>query len=304
MRKSLIFGANGYIGRHITHSLYKQGFKVIPSGKSPTSIDGYSTYIQADITDKMQLKKIDFDVDEIYILSGLTGTDTDKETSAKMHEVNEIGLANILEQHQSSKSKALLIYPSTRLVYKGKTNEFLSEDDEKLPLTPYAVSKLNAEDLLQQYALKTSCNYVIFRICVPYGNLFDRDYSYGTIGFFLRKVKKQQPITLFGKGLQKRTFTHIEDISNIMTSVYPNKNCYNTVFNIGGNDHLSLAEAAELFSKKFGVAIEFIPFPKAAQKVESGDTIFSDKNWQACSPYLYQHHLKTWLNNRTQVIKK
>lgn len=296
MRNALVFGANGYLGRHVCYELRQQKINVIPSGSSALSVDGATNYIQADITNKEQLEKIDFNVDEIYILSGLTGTSSDKEISAKMHEVNEIGLINILSQHQQSKSKALLIYPSTRLVYKGKENVYLTEEDEKLPLTPYAVSKLNAENLLQEYALKTSCNYVIFRICVPYGNLFNRDYSYGTIGFFLKKVKEQQPITLFGKGLQKRTFTHIEDVASIMTAFFPLKKCYNSIINIGGNDHLCLVEAAKMFANKFNVSIEYIPFPAAAQKIESGDTIFSDTKLQKCFPYQYQHHLKSWLN--------
>lgn len=297
MRKALVFGANGYIGRHICYVLCQKKINIIPSDLSSQSVDGYTNYIQADITNMAQLKKIDFDVDEIYILSGLTGTATDEETITKMHKVNEVGLLNILAQHQYLNSKALLIYPSTRLVYRGKEGICLTEEDEKLPLTPYAITKLKAEKLLQEYAIKTSSNFVIFRICVPYGNLFDKNYSYGTIGFFLKKVREKQPITLFGKALQKRTFTHIEDIAKIMTTVFPLKKCYNSVFNIGGSDHLSLVETAKMFANKFNTTVAHISFPPAAQKIESGDTIFSDEKWQACSSYQYQHDFKSWLQN-------
>ena len=43
-------------------------------------------------------------------------------------------------------------------------------------------------------------HFTIFRICVPYGNLIDELYSYGTIGFFINRAMKGQNITIYGDG--------------------------------------------------------------------------------------------------------
>ncbi len=68
-------------------------------------------------------------------------------------------------------------------------------------------------------------DYTIFKICVPYVNNFGDAYSYGTLGFFLSKAIRGECITLFGDGSIRRTFTHVDDISQIVArsieSPYP-----------------------------------------------------------------------------------
>lgn len=52
--------------------------------------------------------------------------------------------------------------------------------------------------------------------------------------------------------------------------------CANDVFNIGGEDY-SLKEMAELIAKKYGVGVEYVPWPDVALKIESGDTVFDSE---------------------------
>lgn len=65
----------------------------------------------------------------------------------------------------------------------------MKEDDEKETKTIYAVNKIACENLLYAYRQNFDIPYTIFRICVPFGNMFSDDYSFGTIGFL--SVKHQ-----------------------------------------------------------------------------------------------------------------
>ena len=214
-----------------------------------------------------------------------------------MKSVNELGLLTILQQHQQSNSIAKIIFSSTRLVYKGQSNVFLKENDQQEALTPYAQTKINGEQLLAFYQEHAGINYTIFRICVPYGNAFDGAYSYGTTGFFLSKAQNGENISIYGKGNQKRTFTHVEDIINVILATIPHTKSNNQIYNIGGNDHLSLKEVAEMVAHKFNVKLDFVSFPEQAAKIESGDTIFDDLKLQFDFPYTYQHHIKKWIDS-------
>lgn len=295
MQKSIVFGANGYLGRHLTYFLQNHQHNVTPIGKSPVSIDNHENYKSIDIIDFKKIREVDFDVDYIFVFAGLTGTDIGFDKFDDFINSNEVGLLNILKHLVDTKSKARIIFPSTRLVYKGIQNTFLKEDSEKQALTIYAQNKLSCENYLKMYANRFGVNHTIFRICVPYGNLFSEEYSYGTIGFFLNKAKTNNNITLFGKGEAKRTFTHIEDICISIIKTLEFKSSINTVFNIGSNDNLSLLETAKLFSNKYQVNIDFFDWPSEAFKIESGDTLFDDEKIITLTNYQYKHSLSEWI---------
>lgn len=297
MKKSVVFGANGYIGRHLVYYLNKQGQQVLASDVAQTSIDDHQKYVPIDITNANAVAALDFDVDYIYCFGGLTGTNVGFDKYKDFVEVNEIGLLNILNHHRNSKSKARIVFPSTRLVYKGQQDVFLKEDDQKEALTIYAQNKLSCEEYLKQYATNFNIDFTIFRICVPYGNVFDDKFSYGTVGFFLNKAKNNEIITLFGKGELRRTFTHVEDICNAIFATLKQVSSKNNIFNIGSNDNLSLLEVASFFAEKYKVEITFNSWPESALKIESGDTIFNDDKLITTTKFEYQHSIKKWIEN-------
>lgn len=88
----------------------------------------------------------------------------------------------------------------------------------------------------------------------------------------------------------------MEDIINVILKTIPHTKSDNQVYNIGGNDHLSLKEVAEMVAHKFNVKLDFVPFPEQAAKIESGDTIFDDLKLQFDFPFTYQHYIAEWLN--------
>lgn len=295
--KSIVFGANGYIGRHLVHYLNQQSEVIISSDIASQSVDGLANYHSIDITNLEQINTLDFNVDYIFCFGGLTGTHVGFDKFRTFIEVNEIGLLNILTHHKNTQSKAKIIFPSTRLVYNGQQNVFLKEDDPKAALTIYAQNKLSCEEYLKQYAINFNIDYTIFRICVPYGNIFGENFSYGTVGFFYNKAKQQQNISLFGKGELKRTFTHVEDVCTIIIETIKLPGSTNTIFNIGSNDNLSLLDVANLFANKFNVQVEFEKWPDDALKVESGDTIFDDTRIKSLVNYNYKNSIKNWIEN-------
>jgi UDP-glucose 4-epimerase len=294
MKKALVFGANGYLGRHIAYLLKQHNISFIPTGQAVTSVDNYTNYKKIDITKNSELDQLDFNVDYIFMFAGLTGTQNSPELKKKFAEVNEQGLINILE-HCKKIPDVRIIFPSTRLVYKGVENTPLLESDQKEAKTIYAENKLNCEKILFDYNFKYKIDYTVFRICVPYGNLIDKTYSYGTIGFFISKASKGENITIYGDGSLKRTFTHVKDICEIILKSIHINSTKNKIYNIGSNDSLSLLDVADFVSNKYNVGVEFIDWPKEALKIESGDTIFNDTKLQKEVNYKYQYSLKEWV---------
>ena len=170
----------------------------------------------------------------------------------------------------------------------------LKEDDAKEAKTIYAANKLNSENILWMYKNAFGIDYTIFRICVPYGNLFDDQFSYGTLGFFINKAKNKESITLYGDGLIGRTFTHVSDISSIIINSIQTKITKNEIYNIGG-ENMNLRDVARMIAKKYGVEVTYSNWPYLALKLESDDTIFDDSKLRDAVPVQYKNTIQKWL---------
>ncbi|WP_281511422.1 NAD-dependent epimerase/dehydratase family protein [Alistipes finegoldii] len=270
--RTAIIGANGYIGRHLEFYLKQKGIVPMCYDMQEELRDNYA---RVDLTSKKSIKRIDLDVDYIYMFAGLTGTYSGFDRYESYFNVNEIGLLNLLDAIRKSVYRPKIVYPSTRLVYKGMDKP-LKEEDEKETRTPYAVNKLACEGILYAYNKSFDIPYTVFRICVPYGNMLSTDYSFGTIGFFIKQARSGNNIPLYGGGNAKRTFTHIEDLCCQVVRGALTKRSNGEVYNIGGQT-LSLKAAAEIVADRCGVKVVAVEWPDRDLRIESGHTYFDDK---------------------------
>ncbi len=296
--KTVIIGANSFIARNLIYELKKSKECIqlnlydIQNNQS----DNEKNYTQINLLNKEDIKKIDFNCDIIYIFTGKTGTLKGFDEYEDFLKINELTLLNILDEYIRSNSKAKIIFPSTRLVYKGKEGK-LNENSEKEFKTIYSINKFACEEYLKMYNRLYNIPYVIFRICVPYGTMIKNASSYGTIEFMLKKAKNKEDICLYSQGELRRTFTHIKDLTGALIAGANSKQCLNDIYNIGGED-LSLYDVAKEISKKYEVGIKFIPWDDNALKIESGDTVFDSDKLDRLLNFKYKYKLKNWIEER------
>lgn len=273
MKKIGVIGANGYLGKHIVSYLQRHYDVNVDSYDIVTECD-LPNYHKVDLTDKESIKVLNLDVDYIFMFAGLTGTYNGFNEYQKFISINELGLLNLLDAIKNSEYRPKVIFPSTRLVYKG-VDKSLKEDDLKECKTIYAANKLACEGYLQAYHDSFDIPYTIFRICLPYGNLLSTDYSFGTVGFFIKQAKAGKDITLYGGGNIKRTFTHMEDLCYQIIEGSFHHESNGQTYNVGG-ETLSLHDAAEIIAAKYGTKVTEIPWPERDLRIESSHTYFDD----------------------------
>ena len=294
-----LLGANGYIGRHLAYYLNQKGFKVfaydIQAERNPNIPDTVS-YEQFDICNNYEHIKLD--VDYLFVFSGITGTKNGFDNYRTFIEVNEIGLLNILSKVKDMEIKPKIIFPSTRLVYKGEDYP-LPESAEKEAKTIYAANKIACELYLKMYANCFDIKYTVYRICVPYGNQFDGEFSYGTVGAFLNRAKSGGTITLYGDGSIKRTLTHVlsicQQIADSMIMAESDNNTYNIV-----GETFSLKEIAERIASVYGTPVTFIPWNEMDWKIESKSTVFDGTAIENIISSCPQRSFTKWLNGILQ----
>lgn len=300
MKKVTIIGANSYIARNVLYSLQNmdEQFKIMLYDCSDLQIDGAANYERVNMLSSDSIKKLDLDCDIIFMFVGKTGSANGFDDFDTFLNINERALLNLVNEYRRQQSQAKIIFPSTRLVYKGKKGP-QKENAEKEFKTIYAINKYACEQYLEQYNRVFGLQYCIFRICIPYGTMIKSATSYGTAEFMLSKATKGENISLYGNGSARRTLTHMEDLCNILIRGALSDKCKNDVFNIGGEDY-SLKEMAELLAEKYGVHIDYVPWPEVALKIESGDTVFDDTKLQSLCPYEFKHSFSEWVKTELE----
>lgn len=236
-------------------------------------------YTKIDFSDVSEVMKIDFSVDIIMIFIGKTGTVVGFDQYKSFIEINEIMLLNILNCYSNKKSSARIIYPSSRLIYRN-SDEKISEESVIDCKSIYAMTKYSAENYLRMYKEVFGINYVILRICTPIGTLLKDFGHYGTFEIFKNQAIEKSEITIFGDGLQKKTFTDMSDICKAFALLSDRDNIRYSDYNLGGQE-LSLLEIAQSIAKEYNVPVKHIPWPEIYLKVDGGSVVFDSSRFDS-----------------------
>lgn len=293
----LIVGANGYLGRHVTKLLDGKGLPFLAADLAPASVDGHKSYASIDVLKEGALDGHAEKFDYVLVFAGLTGTYDGFKNYKKFVELNETALLHLLDSVRKNNPGAKIIFPSSRLVYRGQKDNPLNEDAEKEFKTIYAINKFAGEQYLAMYQRSFGLDFSVFRICVPYGNLIDDKLSFGTISHMVTKAAKGEDIVLYGDGGQKRSLIHIEDVTEILIEAATNPATDNGVYNIGGPDTLSLRDIAGEIAGLYGVSVKSVEWPPEQLAIESGDTIFDSGKIMKIVKYRYRHDFRSWVKS-------
>jgi len=159
--------------------------------------------------------------------------------------VNAGGTAAILEASRRN-SVGRFVYASTWEVYGEPRYEPMDEMHPCGPKHPYSVSKLAGDLITQTYGDQGSPSTVVLRLGTTYGPGMRTN---GVIPSFVLRALSGQPIEIQGTGSQSRQFTHVTDVANAFAlaveSAAPAR-----VYNIVGNDRISIREVAEMISQR------------------------------------------------------
>ena len=276
MKKIGIIGAGSFLARNFIEYVVSSGldYNFELYGHRTESEYKQFIYKQVDFGDCNSIKEnINFDVDALMIFIGLTGTINGFERSSDFVLVNEIYLLNILKVCSEESFRPLIVYPSSRLVYKSNEYNKVSEDSPRECKTIYAVTKQAAESYLKVFENAYGIRFVILHICTPIGSLLCDDGNYGTFEIFKNQALQKRKISVFGDGKQRKTFTYIIDICEAFVRIVEKQETDYSEYNLGGND-LSLLDIASYIAKSYDAVIEHVEWPEMYRKVDGGSVVF------------------------------
>ena len=144
-----------------------------------------------------------------------------------------------------------LVQISTSSVY-GETATGNEESDLK-PTSPYGISKLAAENLIDAYSTQFGLRYTILRYFSVYGPRQRPDMAYNLI---CQSILEGKEFLVFGDGTQSRSNTFVSDVvdATIIAALSP---AANEIYNIGGSEEVSLLEVISIIENVVGKKAKF-----------------------------------------------
>lgn len=251
----LVTGGAGFIGSHLCDYLVNQNKKVIcldnlKSG-STSNIDHLLNnknfkFIQHDIT---ELFKIEEPVAEIYHLASLASPLHYQQNPLETALANTLGTNNLIKLALEKGAKFL--YASTSEVYGDpevhpQHEEYSGNVSCIGPRACYDESKRFGETLIVSYMQQHSLNGKIVRIFNTYGPKLKVDDG-RVISNFIVQALKNEPLTVYGKGDQTRSFCYISDL--IVGLVKMMKSNHHGPINLGNPNEHAILDIAEKIKK-------------------------------------------------------
>ena len=218
--KLAITGALGHIGSRFIHALRRGQVDDVLliddlSAQRYCSMfqlprDVRFTLREADVT-RCDLKALLADRDCVIHLAAVTNAAASFDAQEEVERVNYVGTEKVA--HACIETSCRLIFPSTTSVY-GTQAEVVDEDctpDELKPQSPYADSKLRAENLIQKLSSEHGLRAIICRLGTIFG--VSKGMRFHTaVNKFIWQACQGQPLTVWRTALhQKRPYLSVED---------------------------------------------------------------------------------------------
>ncbi len=267
----LVTGAAGFIGSHVTRHLHAAGHKVLAlddlSGGFQDQIQAGVTFVQGSVTDRALVDSLfaQNTFDYVFHLAAYAAEGLSPFIRCFNYNTNLIGSMVLLNAAVNSRRVKCFVFTSSIAVY-GHAPPPMSEETIPTPADPYGISKYAVELDLKQALEMFGLNYVVFRPHNVYGEHQHLADPYrNVVGIFMRQLMNREPVTVFGDGSQTPAFSYIDDVAPIIANSIERPNCYNAVYNIGGDHPYSVKELAEAIGRALGVEVEMRCLPPRSE---------------------------------------
>ena len=229
-KRVVILGSSGIISINLQEEMKKRSINTLTIGRSTINLKNHNAR-------KLLNRKIKNGDTIVFIAA---------EAPVKNFKmlINNLKICNNVCNSLQNKKIFHLVYISSDAVY-ADIKEKITENSKTLPLSLHGLMHLTRESILRSKFNKILC---ILRPTLIYG-IGDNHNGYGP-NRFINLALKNKPISIFGKGEERRDHIFIEDLVNIIVKCIEKKGL--GILNLASGKVYSFKYIAELiinFSK-------------------------------------------------------
>jgi len=260
-----ITGGAGFIGIHLCKKLLELNHDVTVYDNFSNSlqenfdseINQKVTVVSGDILDISKLVTSMQNHEIVIHLAAQISVPESVKNPKLTFDVNVNGTHNVLESCKKNKISKI-IAASTAAVYQNVSEKtILNESSVTEPSSPYGSSKLEMENMINDFTQTHNVNAIILRLFNVYGIGQSPEYA-GVITKFLSDIKSNNSLTIFGDGSQTRDFVHVNDVVSAIILSIDSSNF--GLYNVATGKSVTILDLAHLLieqsKKKLDVVFE------------------------------------------------
>ncbi|GAA1777216.1 NAD-dependent epimerase/dehydratase family protein [Nostocoides vanveenii] len=247
----LITGGAGFIGSNLADLALAAGHEVVilddlSTGRGDNVPDG-AVFCHASILDPGALTAAMAGIDSVVHLAALGSVPRSIADPLATHEANATGTLRILEAARAA-DVGHVVLSSSSSVYGANPALPKNEREWVRPLSPYAVSKLAAEQYTLAYQTSYGMDTLAFRFFNVYGPRQHAGHVYAAvIPTFIDQLLGGDPLTVNGDGSTSRDFTYVGTVCRVLLDAVERRVAHDEPVNLAfGTNTSLLALIAEL----------------------------------------------------------
>lgn len=259
MKKVLVLGGNGFIGRNLCRCLAEKEYEVYSFDMVvPPIVDSRINYIAGDFFDDYTLETIVKGMAVIYHAICTLNPGNSNEKYIMGYERDFVQTVKLCSYIKDTGTK-LIFLSSGGTVYGNQDIQPITESAVPVPINHYGNLKLCIENTLRTFNFQTQTNMLVARISNPYGPGQDYHKGVGFVDAVIKRALNNEKIEIWGDGNVVRDYIYIDDVCEMLISLLNYQGSYE-VFNISSNRGVSQLEIIEIIKQLEGnLEVEYKP---------------------------------------------
>jgi UDP-glucose 4-epimerase len=243
--RTLVTGGAGFIGSALVDRLVHGGHEVVvvddlTTGRLENLADAFTSgrvrFVQADVAGPELAAAVAGAAPEVvYHLAAQIDVRRSVADPVLDARVNVLGTIQVAMAASRAGCRRLVFASSGGTVY-GEPDPADLPIDERYPprvTNPYGVSKRAAEDYLDSLAELDGLEPVSLRLANVYGPRQDPHGEAGVVAIFCSRLLADEPVTIFGDGLQTRDYVFVDDVVDAFAAAGERQGIAGARLNVG-----------------------------------------------------------------------
>ena len=253
-QKVVVTGGAGFLGSHLVEALIEKNFQVVvlddfSSGK-PSNLQRVATHpwlkvVKGDIREKGTVQHLLKHTAVVFHEAADVSVLKSIKNPGLTNDVNVNGTLSLLRSAVKNRV-GRFINASSAAVYGDQGDVRNNEKMLPRPVSPYAVSKLAAENYCEAFYETYGLETVSLRYFNVYGPRQRSGQYSGVITSFLKRARAGLPPIIYGDGGQTRDFIHVSDVVQGNLLAMKNDQAVGNIFNIGTGKSVSISSLARI----------------------------------------------------------
>jgi len=252
-----VYGADGFIGRHLVRYLAARGAPVRAVSRKfdqafVSSVSGSVEFVEGDLGQPLGMASSLQDVTTVVQLISSSSPGLMNDHAVADITENVVPHVQFLQNCLRAGVKRYIFLSSGGTVYGPDAPVPTPETCPTNPISSHGLTKLFVEKYIQMHGHVDGLEYVILRVANPYGPGQTYRKGQGLVPAIVDRWQKGLPIKVFGDGAARRDYIYIDDVIQAVDAAIHLEGEPRLVLNIGSGDARSVTEVIEAIEQAAG----------------------------------------------------